>query len=134
MENAGDLDGRAVNTLGNDVLDAGFLALNGAEVQGRIVVKECDGYEDFRKRGGIADVFGPKAGMEGISGDRKWSGDIYGQSCGGYFYLLWLKEHAAARAALKPLDRNRITVEAKGRLVKTWEVLFRSIRVKEPGK
>jgi hypothetical protein len=31
-------------------------------------------------------VFGPQAEMEGITGDRYWSGGIYGQSCGGYFY------------------------------------------------
>ena len=44
-------------------------------------------------------VFGPQAEMEGITGDRYWSGGIYGQSCGGYFYPVWLKEHAAARKA-----------------------------------
>lgn len=114
-----------------------------------------------RKQGKIEDVFGPQAEMEGISGDRRWSGGVYGQSCGGYFYPLWLKEHAAARGALKPKDWNRLTIEAKGRVVKTWvngvpaahwvddgtyskgffglqvhkankgQVLFRNIRVKE---
>ena len=49
-------------------------------------------------------VFGPQAEMEGITGDRFWSGGIYGQSCGGYFYPLWLKEHQAARDALKRDD------------------------------
>ena len=117
-----------------------------------------------RKQGEIEDVYGPQAEMEGISGDRFWSGGIYGQSCGGYFYPLWLKEHEAARAALKPEDWNRITIEAKGKVVKTWlngvpaahwvgdgtyskgffglqvhkankgKVLFRGIRVKELGK
>ena len=38
-------------------------------------------------------VFGPQAEMEGITGDRYWSGGIYGQSCGGYFYPVWLREH-----------------------------------------
>jgi hypothetical protein len=65
-------------------------------------------------------VFGPQAEMEGITGDRFWSGGIYGQSCGGYFYPLWLKEHKAARAALKRTDWNRLTIEAKGNVVKTW--------------
>lgn len=116
-----------------------------------------------RKKGTAEEVFGPQAEMEGISGDRKWSGGVYGQSCGGYFYPLWLKEHEAARSALKPDDWNRITIEAKGNVVKTWvngvpashwvgdgtyskgffglqvhkakkgQVMFRNIRVKELG-
>lgn len=65
-------------------------------------------------------VFGPQAEMEGITGDRFWSGGIYGQSCGGYFYPLWLKEHQEARAALKRTDWNRLTIMAKGNVVKTW--------------
>tara|TARA_R110002167_G_scaffold45441_6_gene136509 strand:- start:86 stop:883 length:798 start_codon:yes stop_codon:yes gene_type:complete len=65
-------------------------------------------------------VFGPQAEMEGITGDRHWSGGIYGQSCGGYFYPLWLKEHQAVRAALKKTDWNRLTIMAKGNVVKTW--------------
>ncbi|MFC7338784.1 DUF1080 domain-containing protein [Haloferula chungangensis] len=114
-----------------------------------------------REKGKQEEVFGPQAEMEGVSGDRKWSGGVYGQSCGGYFYPLWLKEHEAARSALKPDGWNRITVEAKGKVVKTWvngvpaahwvddgtyatgffglqvhkakkgQVLFRDIRVKE---
>ncbi|WP_372721491.1 DUF1080 domain-containing protein [Novipirellula sp.] len=65
-------------------------------------------------------VFGPQAEMEGITGDRHWSGGIYGQSCGGYFYPLWLKEHQEVRAALKKTDWNRLTIMAKGNVVKTW--------------
>ncbi len=65
-------------------------------------------------------VFGPQAEMEGITGDRYWSGGIYGQSCGGYFYPLWLKEHQAARDALDRAGWNRLTIEAKGNVVKTW--------------
>jgi arylsulfatase A-like enzyme len=64
-------------------------------------------------------VFGPQLEMEGFSKDRGWSGGIYGQSCGGYFYPLWLKGHNAARKALKQ-DWNRITVSAQGNVVKTW--------------
>lgn len=119
---------------------------------------------DSRKKGGKEEVFGPQAEMEGIAGDRDWSGGVYGQSCGGYFYPLWLKEHESARAALKPEGWNRITIEAKGNVVKTWvngvpaahwvddgtyakgyfglqvhkakkgKVLFRNIRVKELGE
>ena len=65
-------------------------------------------------------VFGPQAEMEGITGDRYWSGGVYGQSCGGYFYPLWLKEHQAARDALKRTDWNRLTIMAQGNIVKTW--------------
>ena len=65
-------------------------------------------------------VFGPQAEMEGITGDRYWSGGVYGQSCGGYFYPLWLKEHQAARDALKRTEWNRLTIMAQGNVVKTW--------------
>ena len=65
-------------------------------------------------------VFGPQAEMEGFSRDRGWSGGIYGQSCGGYFYPVWLKAHKEARHALKKDDWNRVTVSAKGNVVKTW--------------
>jgi hypothetical protein len=65
-------------------------------------------------------VFGPQAEMEGTTGDRSWNGGIYGQSCGGYFYPMWLKEHQASRNALKKDDWNRITIMAKGNVVKTW--------------
>lgn len=65
-------------------------------------------------------VFGPQAEMEGITGDRHWNGGIYGQSCGGYFYPVWLKEHKAARAALDREGWNRLTISAKGNVVKTW--------------
>ncbi len=65
-------------------------------------------------------VFGPQAEMEGFSKDRHWSGGIYGQSCGGYFYPLWLKEHEQARAAAKEGEWNRVTISAAGNVVKTW--------------
>jgi len=65
-------------------------------------------------------VFGPQVEMEPFSQDREWSGGIYGQSCGGWFYPVWLKEHAAARQAQKADGWNRITVLAKGPVIKTW--------------
>ena len=65
-------------------------------------------------------VFGPQAEMEGFSKDRGWSGGIYGQSCGGYFYPVWLEAHEEARHALKKDEWNRVTVSAKGNIVKTW--------------
>lgn len=68
----------------------------------------------------FATVFGPQAEMEGFSKDRGWSGGIYGQSCGGFFYPLWLKEHAEARKALKKDEWNRLTIKAEGDTVQTW--------------
>ena len=73
-----------------------------------------------RRKGEKEEVFGPQAEMEGIEGDRGWSGGVYGQSCGGYFYPLWLKEHQAARKAIVPKGWNRLTIQAKGNVVKTW--------------
>lgn len=71
-------------------------------------------------KNGTETVFGPQAEMEGFSQDRHWSGGIYGQSCGGYFYPLWLKEHKEARAATKEDIWNRVTISAQGNVVKTW--------------
>jgi hypothetical protein len=65
-------------------------------------------------------VFGPQVEMEGIKKTRGWSGGIYGQSCGGYWYPLWLKQHDEVRKALKKESWNRVTVMAKGNMVKTW--------------
>ena len=116
-----------------------------------------------RTKGDQVEVFGPQAEMEGIEGDRGWSGGVYGQSCGGYFYPLWLKEHQKIRKAIAADGWNRVTIEAKGTTVKTWvngipaahwvgdgtyargffglqvhkaktgKVLFRNLRVKELG-
>lgn len=68
-------------------------------------------------------VIGPQVEMEGVGGfseGRFWSGGIYGQNCGGYFYPLWLEQHATARTAFKPGEWNRVTLKAKGDTVKTW--------------
>ena len=81
-----------------------------------------------RKKGGVElkgaeteIVSGPQLEIEGQGKPgRSWSGGIYGQSCGGYFYPLWLKEHEAARAAENKTDWNRVTISAKGNVVKTW--------------
>ena len=74
----------------------------------------------IKEQGNRLVVFGPQAEMEGFSKDRGWSGGIYGQSCGGYFYPLWLKAHQDVRGALNKDDWNRITVSAMGDVVKTW--------------
>jgi hypothetical protein len=65
-------------------------------------------------------VFGPQCEMEGFSKDRGWSGGIYGQSCGGWFYPLWLEAHSEVRKCLKKEDWNRVTIKAQGDTIKTW--------------
>ena len=66
-------------------------------------------------------VTGPQAEMEGFDDrNRCWSGGIYGQSCGGWYYPLWLEAHQEARGALKKDDWNRLTVMAQGDVIKTW--------------
>lgn len=72
------------------------------------------------EKGTKKSVFGPQVEMEGVRNTRGWSGGIYGQSCGGYFYPLWLKGHAEVRKSLKKEGWNRVTVLAKGTTVKTW--------------
>lgn len=65
-------------------------------------------------------AFGPQMEMEPFSQERDWSGGIYGQGCGGWYYPLWLEEHAEARKAQKPEGWNRMTIEARGPEVRTW--------------
>lgn len=74
----------------------------------------------IRKDGNKETVYGPQAEMEGFSRNRGWSGGIYGQSCGGFFYPLWLEEHRDARKALKEGEWNKLTILAKGNTIKTW--------------
>jgi hypothetical protein len=69
---------------------------------------------------GKVSVLEPQAEMEGLEKKHGWSGGIYGQSCGGYFYPLWLDAHKKARAALAKDAWNRITIKADGESVKTW--------------
>lgn len=76
--------------------------------------------KDPTKETEITTVFGPQAEMEGPGNDRGWSGGIYGQSCGGWYYPLWLEAHAEARKASDDTGWNRLTVMAKGDTVKTW--------------
>ncbi|MGC6456736.1 MAG: family 16 glycoside hydrolase, partial [Akkermansiaceae bacterium] len=64
--------------------------------------------------------FGPQIELEGPAKDRFWNGAVYGQSCGGYWYQLWLEKHEKARQAFKKDDWNRVTVEARGKVIKTW--------------
>ena len=65
-------------------------------------------------------VYGPQVELEDLKKGRFWSGAIYGQSCGGYFHPLWLKEHVKTRTAIKKDDWNRLTIMADGKVVRTW--------------
>ncbi len=65
-------------------------------------------------------AYGPQMEMEPFSQERDWSGGIYGQSCGGWFYPVWLAEHAQTRQAQKEHGWNRMTIEARGSEVRTW--------------
>ena len=69
---------------------------------------------------GKETVFGPQAEMEAFSKQRFWSGGIYGQSCGGWLYPMWLDAHKKARKAMRKDAWNRITIKAQGNNVKTW--------------
>ncbi|MFC1497215.1 DUF1080 domain-containing protein [Verrucomicrobiota bacterium] len=74
----------------------------------------------FRAQAAGQKVLGPQAELEGFEKGRCWSAGIYGQSCGGWFYPLWLNEHKEVRRALKENEWNRLTIMARGNVVKTW--------------
>lgn len=65
-------------------------------------------------------AYGPQMEMEPFSHGRGWSGGIYGQSAGGWFYPVWLAEHAETRKAQIQHGWNRMTIEARGSKVRTW--------------
>jgi len=65
-------------------------------------------------------AFGPQMEMEPFSQGRQWSGGIYGQACGGWFYPVWLAEHTETRQAQQQHGWNRMTIEARGSKVRTW--------------
>jgi hypothetical protein len=91
------------------------------EVDGNTGVQFRSNAKPHKKIEGAETVYGPQFEIEGQGKNgRHWSGGIYGQSCGGYFYPLWLKEHKAARAAEDATGWNRVTISAKGNVVKTW--------------
>gem|GEM_PF-1962192 len=67
---------------------------------GRGVETWCVTFRASRAVGKIGPTaYGPPMGMEPFSQEREWSGGIYGQACGGWFYPLWLAEHAETRKA-----------------------------------
>ena len=106
----------------NDFKDFVFTCELKLEVDGNTGVQFRSRSTKGKKEGPESEVVsGPQVEIEGQGkSGRNWSGGIYGQSCGGYFYPLWLKEHEAARAAEKKTEWNRVTISAKGNVVKTW--------------
>ena len=69
---------------------------------------------------GFARVFGYQSEMD--PSDRRWTGGIFGESMGGWKYPFSKPEvHDAAKAAIKDVKAwNRMTVSAKGNVIKTW--------------
>lgn len=66
-------------------------------------------------------VIGPQAEMEDLSKKgRGWSGGIYGQNCGGWLYPLKAPEHAVHKTVIDRSGWNRLTIEVKGNVFKTW--------------
>lgn len=66
-------------------------------------------------------VIGPQVEMEDLGKNgRGWSGGIYGQNCGGWFYPLKAPEHQALKNIIDRSGWNRLTVEVKGNVFKTW--------------
>ena len=84
---------------------------------------EEDGNSGIMFRAILSDkgvVSGPQCEMEGWASGRGWSGGIYGEKVGGWYYPLWLEEHKEARKALIEGQWNRVTIMAKGDVMKTW--------------
>ncbi|TWO34566.1 DUF1080 domain-containing protein [Seonamhaeicola sediminis] len=66
-------------------------------------------------------VIGPQAEMEDLAKKgRGWSGGIYGQNCGGWFYPLKAPEHAPLKNAINRSGWNRLTIKVVGNVFKTW--------------
>ncbi|NJX14323.1 3-keto-disaccharide hydrolase [Tamlana crocina] len=66
-------------------------------------------------------VIGPQAEMEDLAKNgRGWSGGIYGQNCGGWFYPLKAPEHKPLKDAIDRSGWNRLTIKVEGNVFKTW--------------
>ena len=75
----------------------------------------------IRKDDNIDKVIGPQAEMEDLGKKgRGWSGGIYGQNCGGWFYPLKAPEHAPLKNAIDRSGWNRLTIKVEGNVFKTW--------------
>ncbi|WP_248722424.1 DUF1080 domain-containing protein [Seonamhaeicola sp. ML3] len=66
-------------------------------------------------------VIGPQAEMEDLAKKgRGWSGGIYGQNCGGWFYPLKAPEHKPLKDTIDRSGWNRLTIKVEGNVFKTW--------------
>ncbi|WP_147676472.1 3-keto-disaccharide hydrolase [Algibacter pacificus] len=66
-------------------------------------------------------VIGPQAEMEDLAKKgRGWSGGVYGQNCGGWFYPLKAPEHKPLKDAIDRSGWNRLTIKVEGNVFKTW--------------
>ncbi|VGO18579.1 3-keto-disaccharide hydrolase [Pontiella sulfatireligans] len=120
-------DAIIVGTLVKDTDGSTFLSTTKSDYADFIFTAEIkwavDGNTGIMFRAQVKDgnvVFGPQVEMENESKQRFWSGGIYGQSCGGWSYPLWLESHEKARNAIDRKGWNRVTIEAVGDTVKTW--------------
>ncbi|KAA1259070.1 hypothetical protein LF1_15960 [Rubripirellula obstinata] len=74
-----------------------------------------------RKGKDVEIVFGPQVEMEDLAKKgRGWSGGIYGQACGGWFYPLKSPEHRPLKDIIDRSGWNRMTVKVQGNVFKTW--------------
>jgi len=75
----------------------------------------------IRKDSDRNTVIGPQAEMEDLAKKgRGWSGGIYGQNCGGWFYPLKSHEHKPLKNAIDRSGWNRLTIKVEGNVFKTW--------------
>jgi hypothetical protein len=75
----------------------------------------------IRKDSNRNTVIGPQVEMEDLAKKgRGWSGGIYGQNCGGWFYPLKAPEHEIHKNVIDRSTWNRMTVKVKGNVFKTW--------------
>lgn len=75
----------------------------------------------IRKDANRNTVIGPQAEMEDLAKKgRGWSGGIYGQNCGGWFYSLKAPEHAPLKNGIDRSGWNRLTIKVEGNVFKTW--------------
>ncbi|QDU89517.1 hypothetical protein Pla175_29090 [Pirellulimonas nuda] len=75
----------------------------------------------MRKDARRSTVIGPQAELEDLAKKgRGWSGGIYGQNCGGWFYPLNAPEHKALKDVIDRDGWNRLTVKVTGNAFKTW--------------
>ena len=125
-----DVDGRIITATCIDGSSSTYLCTKRDDYANFILTAEVryrvDGNTGIQFRSGVRkikggqEVFGPQVELEEFSRRRGWSGGIYGQSCGGYFYPLWLKQHRQARTAMRREAWNRITLLCDDQNVKTW--------------